>query len=70
VSDANLLSASHNPLLIGFESDVYVCTALVDMYSKYDCVELACQVFEKMSKRDVVSWSAMISRLAQNGFSL
>jgi pentatricopeptide repeat protein len=59
----------HHIIRNGLESDVYVCTALVDMYSKCGGVEAACQVFDQTSKRDVVSWSAMISGLAQNGFA-
>eukprot|EP01018_Ginkgo_biloba_P030286 Gb_21437 [translate_table: standard] len=53
----------------GFESDVFVATALIDMYAKCGNIEDARQVFGKMSKRDVVSWSAMISGHAQNGYA-
>eukprot|EP01018_Ginkgo_biloba_P038898 Gb_11523 [translate_table: standard] len=51
----------------GFESDVFVSSALVAMYAK--CGSLACarQVFDKMTQRDVVSWNAMIAGYAQNG---
>ncbi|KAJ7526930.1 hypothetical protein O6H91_16G028000 [Diphasiastrum complanatum] len=51
----------------GLELDVFLGSALVDMYSKCGCIELAHQVFKKMSERNVVSWSAMISGYAQNG---
>ncbi|KAJ7527753.1 hypothetical protein O6H91_16G069500 [Diphasiastrum complanatum] len=51
----------------GFESDVTVGNTLIDMYAKCVCIEYACQVFNKMRERDVVSWSAMISGYAQNG---
>ncbi|KAL6583739.1 hypothetical protein OROMI_003028 [Orobanche minor] len=36
-------------------------TSLVDMYAKCGRVDTAREVFDNMSKRDVVSWSAMIS---------
>ncbi|XP_057818267.2 pentatricopeptide repeat-containing protein At2g27610 isoform X2 [Cryptomeria japonica] len=51
------------------ESDVFVGTALLDMYVKCGRIENARQVFEKMSKRDVVLWNAMITGYAQNGHS-
>ncbi|KAJ7295685.1 hypothetical protein O6H91_Y171100 [Diphasiastrum complanatum] len=49
----------------GFESDLKVGTALVDMYAKCGIIEHARQVFNRMSERDVVSWSAMIAGYAQ-----
>ncbi|GFQ06160.1 pentatricopeptide repeat-containing protein at2g02980 [Phtheirospermum japonicum] len=36
-------------------------TSLVDMYAKCGRVDTAFEVFDKMFKRDVVAWSAMIS---------
>lgn len=52
----------------GFESDLFVGNALIDMYAKCANVELARQVFDKMSRRDVVSWNAVIGGYAQNGY--
>eukprot|EP01018_Ginkgo_biloba_P028363 Gb_34253 [translate_table: standard] len=51
----------------GFQSDVFVGSALVDMYVKCGGLENARTVFDKMSERDVVSWNAMISGYAQGG---
>ncbi|XP_057844185.1 pentatricopeptide repeat-containing protein At5g59600 [Cryptomeria japonica] len=51
----------------GFDSDVFVQSALVDMYAKCASMEDARRVFDQMSQRDVVSWNAMISGFAQNG---
>eukprot|EP01018_Ginkgo_biloba_P034140 Gb_28037 [translate_table: standard] len=53
----------------GFESDVVVGTALIDMYAKCRRIETARQVFDKMPKRNVVSWSAMIAGYAQSGYA-
>ncbi|KAK2965348.1 hypothetical protein RJ640_013811 [Escallonia rubra] len=49
----------------GLESDVYICTALVDFYAKCGCLDDAREVFDKVCGRDVVTWNAMIA-----GFSL
>ncbi|KAL0737728.1 hypothetical protein Bca4012_013938 [Brassica carinata] len=49
------------------ESDVFVGTALVDMYAKCGCLETAVEVFEKLSKRNVFSWAALIGGYAAYG---
>ena len=49
--------------------DVVVQTSLVDMYAKTGPLDLASRVFKKMIFRNVISWSAMISGRAQNGFA-
>eukprot|EP01018_Ginkgo_biloba_P019984 Gb_41801 [translate_table: standard] len=50
----------------GFESDVFVGSALVDLYAKSGNIEDAYNVFEKIPNRDVVLWNAMIAGFAQN----
>eukprot|EP01018_Ginkgo_biloba_P010582 Gb_16515 [translate_table: standard] len=52
----------------GFESDVFVGSALVDMYAKCGSIENASDVFNRMSKRNVVSWTVMIAGYAQHGY--
>ncbi|CAH9110018.1 unnamed protein product [Cuscuta europaea] len=47
--------------------NVFVGTSLVDMYSKCGNMEKARHVFEEMSEKDIVSWSAMIQGYAANG---
>eukprot|EP01018_Ginkgo_biloba_P036695 Gb_15537 [translate_table: standard] len=51
----------------GFESDDFVGNSLMDMYAKCGCLDIACQMFDKLSKRDPVSWNAMIVGYMQNG---
>eukprot|EP01018_Ginkgo_biloba_P011194 Gb_27460 [translate_table: standard] len=51
----------------GYHNDVFVGNALVDMYAKTGRIEIARDVFDKMPKRDMVSWTAMVSGYAQNG---
>ncbi|KAG2327967.1 hypothetical protein Bca52824_010695 [Brassica carinata] len=41
---------------------------LVSMYSRCGSMDKACEVFNRMRERNVVSWTAMISGLAMNGF--
>ncbi|XP_024992045.1 pentatricopeptide repeat-containing protein At5g66520-like [Cynara cardunculus var. scolymus] len=44
-------------------------TALVDMYAKCGCIELAYHVFEEMPYRDVFAFTSLISGLANHGES-
>lgn len=46
---------------LGFSSDVYVQTSLLDMYVKCSKVATAKQVFDSMSEKTVVSWTAMLA---------
>eukprot|EP01018_Ginkgo_biloba_P031528 Gb_16955 [translate_table: standard] len=50
-----------------FESDVFVQNILVDMYIKCGSIVDACNVFDKMPERNVVSWTAVIAGYAQSG---
>eukprot|EP01018_Ginkgo_biloba_P018552 Gb_27282 [translate_table: standard] len=52
---------------MGFDSDVFVRSALVDMYAKCGCLDGARQTFDKISKPDMVSWTAIIAGYAQHG---
>eukprot|EP01018_Ginkgo_biloba_P017091 Gb_24879 [translate_table: standard] len=51
----------------GFQSDVFIGSALVNMYVKCGSIEVSRRVFDKMPERNVVSWNAMIGGYAQNG---
>eukprot|EP01018_Ginkgo_biloba_P002746 Gb_11039 [translate_table: standard] len=51
----------------GFQSDLVVENALLDMYAKCGSIEKARHVFDKMRQRSVVSWTAMIAGYVQNG---
>ncbi|CAL4908404.1 unnamed protein product [Urochloa decumbens] len=51
----------------GFLHDVYVCSALVDMYAKCGRVRNARRIFDAMPSRNVVSWNVMIGGYAMHG---
>ncbi|KAL5862327.1 hypothetical protein ACOSQ3_003614 [Xanthoceras sorbifolium] len=54
-------------LKIGFCLDLYVSTALVDMYAKFGEMFWATKVFDEMTERSLVSWTALISGYARSG---
>ena len=51
------------------ETNVFVGTELVDMYAKCGCIDMAEEVFERMPKRNVFSWAAMIGGLGVHGYA-
>nr|XP_043616886.1 pentatricopeptide repeat-containing protein At4g18520, chloroplastic-like [Erigeron canadensis] len=56
-------SISKSPAL----SNVFVGSALINMYSKCGYVEDALEVFDSMPEKNLVSWKAMIVGYAKNG---
>jgi len=55
--------------VLKFDQDLILNNALLDMYCKCGSLEDAKLIFNRMAKKDVISWSTMIAGLAQNGFS-
>ncbi|CAF2001633.1 pentatricopeptide repeat-containing protein At2g03880, mitochondrial-like [Brassica napus] len=55
--------------IVKYDQDLILNNALVDMYCKCGSLEDARRVFNGMKERDVITWSTMISGLAQNGYS-
>ncbi|XP_009791455.1 pentatricopeptide repeat-containing protein At4g18520, chloroplastic-like [Nicotiana tabacum] len=57
-------SISKTPAL----SNVFVGSALINMYAKCGHIPEAIQIFDNMPERNLVSWKAMIVAYAKNGF--
>ncbi|KAL6195524.1 hypothetical protein ACLB2K_031143 [Fragaria x ananassa] len=55
-------------LVIGVETDVYVRSALVDMYAKCGFIYEAKTLFCRMSERNTVTWNSMIFGYANHGY--
>ncbi|KAG9454258.1 hypothetical protein H6P81_007162 [Aristolochia fimbriata] len=51
----------------GFGNDIVANTALVDFYSKWGRVEDARRVFDKMPRKNVISWNALIAGYGNHG---
>ncbi|CAL9038349.1 unnamed protein product [Musa banksii] len=49
------------------DSDVAVGSALVDMYAKCGCLGLARAVFDRLPKRNVVTWNVLIMAYGMHG---
>ena len=49
------------------ESNIYVSTALIDMYAKCGSIVEARQLFDLMTDKNVVTWNAMISAYGLHG---
>ncbi|KAI5673717.1 hypothetical protein M9H77_14081 [Catharanthus roseus] len=58
--------AHQQALVFGYESDLFVSSALVDMYSKCGQLDDARVLFQEISLKNVVSWTTMITGYVQN----
>ncbi|KAF5729398.1 hypothetical protein HS088_TW21G01563 [Tripterygium wilfordii] len=48
------------------DSDIFVGTALLDLYAKCGLVNCATQIFDCMPERNAVTWSSMVAGYVQN----
>ncbi|KAG7989201.1 hypothetical protein I3843_03G226000 [Carya illinoinensis] len=51
-----------------FFSEPNVCNSLITMYAKFANMQDSLRVFEELGYRETISWNALISGYAQNGF--
>ncbi|XP_024541243.1 pentatricopeptide repeat-containing protein DOT4, chloroplastic [Selaginella moellendorffii] len=54
----------------GYESDLVVGTALVNMYGKCGSLDSALEFFQGMKKRNFITWNAMMGSFAENGHGM
>ncbi|KAL1806289.1 hypothetical protein ACET3Z_029357 [Daucus carota] len=57
----------HKLITTCLQDDTYINTALLDMYAKCGDLYMARSIFDTMSERTVVSWSAMIGGYGTHG---
>ncbi|XP_051118472.1 putative pentatricopeptide repeat-containing protein At1g69350, mitochondrial [Andrographis paniculata] len=57
----------HRLITSGVTSDMYIDTALVNMYARCGDLDVSRRVFDRMRDRSVVTWSSMISCYAMHG---
>jgi pentatricopeptide repeat protein len=50
------------------QCDVAIGTALINMYGKCGCIEKAKEIFSKLSDRNLLTFTCMISMFAQHGY--
>nr|XP_011468208.1 PREDICTED: pentatricopeptide repeat-containing protein At3g26782, mitochondrial [Fragaria vesca subsp. vesca] len=53
--------AHQQALVFGFESDLFVSSALIDMYCRCGLLRDAWKLFDEIPHRNVVSWTSMIT---------
>lgn len=53
----------------GLDGDIFVATALVDMYAKCGNLSKALQVFERIKDKSLSSWNAMLMGFAAHGLA-
>lgn len=51
----------------GIEWDIHIGTALVDMYAKCGCIDMALHIFDGMPHRNIFTWNALLGGLAMHG---
>ncbi|KAM1029577.1 hypothetical protein ACFX2A_043074 [Malus domestica] len=58
----------HSPITkLGLDDDLYLTNNLLSLYAKCAGVESARHLFDEMPRRDVVSWTGMLSAYVRNG---
>ncbi|CAN4101790.1 unnamed protein product [Withania somnifera] len=55
-------------VVMGIEKDVYVKSALIDMYAKCGFISEAKHLFSKICERNTVTWNSMIFGYANHGY--
>lgn len=51
---------------VGLEQDLYLTNNLLSLYSKCYGIDRACQLFDEMPQKDVVSWTVLMTAYVRN----
>ncbi|VAH17729.1 unnamed protein product [Triticum turgidum subsp. durum] len=51
----------------GYRNDIFVCSSLLNFYAKWGAMDDAVKVFDRMRKRDRVTWSTMVTGFVNAG---
>ncbi|XP_023745097.1 pentatricopeptide repeat-containing protein At4g13650 isoform X1 [Lactuca sativa] len=71
VGDLDLGEQIHTQVVkTGFQLNVYVCSVLIDMYSKHGYLDTGLKILKTLNEKDVVSWTAMIAGYTQHDLFL
>lgn len=54
-------------VMLGFQHDILLANILLSLYSKSNYLEEARKLFDKMPRKNLISWSSMISTYTQHG---
>lgn len=54
----------------GFKESISIANALMDMHAKCGSIKKACQIFDRMEKKTLVSWTTVIQGLAMHGHGI
>lgn len=69
LSEAKILHGNLIKIKSAFQLDTVLSNHLINVYAKCGSMLDARQVFDEMHRRNVVSWTALITGYAQNGFN-
>ncbi|KAF6161230.1 hypothetical protein GIB67_009117 [Kingdonia uniflora] len=58
---------SWNAMIVAYEQSGFITNALIDMYAKCGNIDLAKGIFQKLPKKSVVSWTAVIRACGNHG---
>ncbi|KAL9155256.1 hypothetical protein ABFS82_10G170200 [Erythranthe guttata] len=71
IADAGLGGQLHGQVIKSeFGSHLIAQNALIAMYTKFALINEACDVFSCIEKKDLISWSSMISGFSKLGYEL
>ncbi|CAK9137407.1 unnamed protein product [Ilex paraguariensis] len=60
----------HGQIVVsGFESNIFLANILISSYSKVDSLDDARVMFDRMTERNLITWSSVIAMYTQHGYN-